>query len=138
MVWGVEQALSHECLTYRGFAKMIGSCLIMWSVLLVGQLWFVMCTIFPICKVTTTLVCDMQFEDIKAQQIMWTKLNETMLKHGFPKLNFEGFMANSAQTNQNVIKIIYVLRDPFVKMVDKEPPIYSIEFNHLINTSNIN
>ncbi len=92
----------------------------------------------PICKVTTTSVCDMQFEDIKAQQIMWTKLNETMLKHGFPKLNFEGFMANSAQTNQNVIKIIYVLRDPFVKMVDKEPPIYSIEFNHLINTSNIN
>ncbi len=93
----------------------------MWSVLLVGQLWFVM-----------------QFEDTKAQQIIWTKLNETMLKHGFPKPKFERFMANSAQTNWNTIQIIYVLKDPFVKMVNKEPPIYSIEFNHLINTSNIN
>ncbi len=89
---------------------MIRSCLIMWNVLLAGQLWFVM-----------------QFEDTKAQQIIWTKLNETMLKHGFPKPNFEGFMVDSAQTNWNMINIIYILKDPFVKMVDKEPSIYSIE-----------
>jgi len=51
---------------------------------------------------------------------MWTKLNEMMLKHGFPKPNFKGFMADSAQTNWNVVKIVYGLGDPFVKMVDKE------------------
>jgi hypothetical protein len=37
------------------------------------------------CKVMTIVICDMKFEDIKVQQIMWKKLNETMLKHGFPK-----------------------------------------------------
>ncbi len=44
---------------------------------------------------------------------MWTKLNETMLKHKFPKLNFKGFMANSAQANYNAVKIVYGLREPF-------------------------
>jgi hypothetical protein len=29
----------------------------------------------------------MQFEDSKTQQLMWTKLNEMMLKHSFPKPN---------------------------------------------------
>ncbi len=30
---------------------------------------------------------------------MWTKFNEIRLKHGFPKLNFKGFMVDSAQAN---------------------------------------
>jgi hypothetical protein len=30
------------------------------------------------CKLITIAVCDMQFEDIKAQQVMWTKFNDTM------------------------------------------------------------
>ncbi len=47
-------------------------------------------------KVLTIMVCDMQFEDIEVQRLMWTKLNETMLKHEFPKPNFKGFMADSA------------------------------------------
>ncbi len=51
---------------------------------------------------------------------MWTKLNETMLKHEFPKPNFKGFMADSAQANWNAIKIVYGSRDPLVRMVDKE------------------
>jgi hypothetical protein len=48
------------------------------------------------CKVLTIMVCDMQFEDIEVQRLMWTKLNETMLKHEFPKPSFKGFMADSA------------------------------------------
>jgi hypothetical protein len=36
---------------------------------------------------------------------MWTKLNEMMLKHGFPKPNFKEFMGDSAQVNWNVAKI---------------------------------
>jgi hypothetical protein len=35
------------------------------------------------CKVMTIAICDMQSKDIEAQHIMWTKLYETMLKHGF-------------------------------------------------------
>jgi hypothetical protein len=43
-----------------------------------------------------------------------------MLKHGFPKPNFKGFMVDSAQANYNAIKIVYGYGDVFVKMVDKE------------------
>jgi hypothetical protein len=50
-------------------------------------------------KVVTIAISDMQSKDTKVQHIMWTKLNETMLKHGFPKLNFKGFMVDSAQAN---------------------------------------
>ncbi len=58
-------------------------------------------------------VCDMQFDEIEVQQLMWIKLNETMLKHKFPKPNFKGFMANNAQANWNILKIVYGSEDPF-------------------------
>jgi tRNA(His) 5'-end guanylyltransferase len=51
---------------------------------------------------------------------MWTKFDEIMLKHGFPKPNFKQFMADNAQTNRNAIKIVYGFGDPYVMMVDKE------------------
>jgi len=51
---------------------------------------------------------------------MWTKLNEMMLKHGFPKPNFKGFMADNAQANWNMVKIVNGSKDPSVMMVDKE------------------
>ncbi len=72
------------------------------------------------CKMLTIAICDMQSKDTEAQQLMWTKLNETMLKHKFPKPTFKGFMANNAQANQNMVKIVDGSRDPFVKMVDKD------------------
>jgi hypothetical protein len=48
------------------------------------------------CKMMTMVVCDMQSKDTKVQQIMWTKLDETMMKHMFPKPNFKGFMVDNA------------------------------------------
>jgi hypothetical protein len=48
------------------------------------------------------------------------KLDTTMFKHGIQKPNFKGFMANSAQANWNVVKIIYDFKDMIVKMVDRE------------------
>ncbi len=51
---------------------------------------------------------------------MWTKLNDMMQKHNFPKSNFKGFMVNNAQANYNVIRIVYELGDPSMKMIDKE------------------
>jgi hypothetical protein len=50
-------------------------------------------------KMMTKVVYDMHFENTKVKQIMWTKLNEMMLKHMFPKSNLKGFMTNSVQTN---------------------------------------
>jgi hypothetical protein len=46
-------------------------------------------------KLTIT-ICDMQSKEIETQRLMWTKFNETMLKHEFPKPNFKGFMTDNA------------------------------------------
>jgi hypothetical protein len=35
------------------------------------------------CNVMTIVICDMKFEEVEARQIMWTKLNVTMMKHIF-------------------------------------------------------
>jgi hypothetical protein len=43
-----------------------------------------------------------------------------MLKHGFPKPNFKGFMADNAQANWNIVRIVYGYGDVFVKIVDKK------------------
>jgi hypothetical protein len=86
------------------------------------------------CKVMTIVICDMQSKDIKVQQIMWIKLNETMLKHMFPKLNFKGFMIDNTQANWNTINIVYGYGDPFVKIADNNSPIYSIGLSHSIGT----
>jgi hypothetical protein len=47
-------------------------------------------------KVMTIIVCDMQSKDTKTQQIVWTKLNGTMLKHKYVEPNFKGFMVDNA------------------------------------------
>ncbi len=46
-------------------------------------------------KMLTIVVCDMHSKDTKVQGLMWIKLNETILKHGFPKPNLKGFMVNN-------------------------------------------
>jgi hypothetical protein len=51
------------------------------------------------CKVLTIACCDMQSEDGVAQTLFWENLNSVMLENGVSKVNFMGFMANSAQTN---------------------------------------
>jgi hypothetical protein len=63
---------------------------------------------------------------------MWTKLNEMMLKHKFPKANFKIFMANNAQANWNIVKIVYGFEDPYVRMVDKERT-YLFHWNHSLD-----
>jgi hypothetical protein len=47
-------------------------------------------------KVTMIAICDMQFEDTKAQCVMWWKLNKVMAKNGVANLNFKGFMVDNA------------------------------------------
>jgi hypothetical protein len=63
---------------------------------------------------------------------MLTKLNEMMLRHEFPKPNFKGFMANNAQANWNVVKIVYGFQDPSIRMVDKEHTCL-FHWNHSLN-----
>jgi hypothetical protein len=64
---------------------------------LVGHLWLVIHVYdIPYSKGMTIIVCDMQSKNTKVQQVMWTKLNDMMLRHGFPKPNSKGFMVEIA------------------------------------------
>jgi hypothetical protein len=49
------------------------------------------------------MVSDMQSKDTKVQQIMWTNLNETMLKHEFPKLEMAFNKLNVVPQSQAVV-----------------------------------
>jgi hypothetical protein len=48
------------------------------------------------CKVMAIVVCDMQFEDMEAQCMMWRKLNIIVEKKGLDMPIFKGFMVDSA------------------------------------------
>ena len=51
-----------------------------------------------------TIACyDFQSEDKDAQIIFWKNLNHVMARHGVPLLQFQGFMADSAQANWNAV-----------------------------------
>ncbi len=72
------------------------------------------------CKMLIIAICGMQSESTKAQCVMWTKLNQVMLKFGLANPNFKGFMVDNAQANSNVANIVYSSRNVFVKMIGKE------------------
>ncbi len=51
------------------------------------------------CKVMMIAICDMKFENMEVQCVMWRNLNKVKVNNGVPNPNFKGFMANSAQAN---------------------------------------
>jgi hypothetical protein len=59
----------------------------------------------------------MQYEYGVFQTLFWENLNSVMSENGVSKLNFKGFMADSAQTNWNAVKNIYDEGDPSLPMV---------------------
>jgi hypothetical protein len=65
---------------------------------------------------------------------MWTKFNETMLKHRFPKSNFKGFMVNNAQAIGTLSKLFMVLVTLPLGWLIMNAFIYSIGFSRLIST----
>ena len=71
-------------------------------------------------KVMTICVCDMKSEMAKHQKQMWRSLLVVMEWHGCQKVEFAGFMADSAQANFNAICEIFGSDDKFVPMVGKE------------------
>ncbi len=84
------------------------------------------------CKMMTITICDIQYEDIEVQQIMWTKFNETMLEHGFLKPKFKGFMTNNTQANW--WGLFMVLKALLSKWLINNTHVYSIGFNRSIGT----
>ena len=72
------------------------------------------------CRVMTIAVCDMQSEDVAAQQVFWKNLNAVSSKHDITNPNFKGFMADNAQANWNVVRIVYGGGDPTIPMVNRK------------------
>lgn len=51
------------------------------------------------CKVLTIACSDMQLEDAHSPTVSWENLNVVMLGNNVPKMNFKGFMTDSAWAN---------------------------------------
>ena len=72
------------------------------------------------CKVMTICVCDMKSEMADHQKQMWRSMLAVMEKHGVKKVEFAGFMADSAQANFNAVREIFGSGDKAIPMKDKE------------------
>jgi len=71
-------------------------------------------------RVMTIAVCNTQSEDREEQCIMWRSLNEVIRCNGMVNTNFKGFMADIAQVNWNVVRIIYGKRNPKIEMLNRK------------------
>ncbi len=71
-------------------------------------------------KVMMIVVCDMQFEDTKAQCIMRKKLNVVVEKKGSRVRPFLRGSWQRVHKLKNVVHIVYGIRNPIVKMIDKK------------------
>jgi hypothetical protein len=88
------------------------------------------------CKVLTIVVCDMQFEGIKVQWLMWKKLNETMLKHWIPNsISRDSWLITHKPIGMQS-ELFMVQRTPLSRWLIRSAHVYSIGLNHLINTPN--
>ncbi len=85
----------------------------------------------PYCKVMAIVVYNTQFEDMEAQQVMWIKFNDMMLKHKFLKLNFKGFMADNTYNQLECCQNCLWIGGHFCE--DDCVHVYSTRLSRLIN-----
>ncbi len=132
MVSKVESASSHEC-NLEGICRTLGSCLIMWTMLLVGHLWLVMCTIFYIVKCWSYrfMICNLRT----------SKLNELCGQSLIKRFWNMGSQNPISRDSWLIVhkpigmqsKLFMVRGTPLLGWL-RSIPIYSIGFNHSINT----
>lgn len=58
-------------------------------------------------KALAIACCDMQFENVVANKLVWENLKVVMVESGVPIVNFKGFMANNAHANKNTMRKTY-------------------------------
>lgn len=71
-------------------------------------------------RVLIIACCDFQSKDRKSQIVFQKNLNHVMCRNIVALRQFQGFMADSTQGNQNAIRIIYGSGDPVVPMEGQE------------------
>ena len=67
-------------------------------------------------QVMTISCCDFQSEDKDVQVLFYQNFNHVIAQHGIPHPTFIGFIADSAQANWNIVRIVYEFGDPKVPM----------------------
>ena len=70
-------------------------------------------------ELMTIEICEMKEEDIDAQVLFWSKLNEVMANCRHPHADFKGFMADEAAANWRAICTLFNGRPKNV-MQDRE------------------
>ncbi len=68
------------------------------------------------CRILTIAICDMWFEDVDSQMLMWNALVKVMKEHGVENVNFKGCMANCVRANFNAIRTLFRTSDPKLPM----------------------
>ena len=71
-------------------------------------------------KIMTIVVCDMQSEKENAQEHIWLLMLTVLEKHGINSANFTGFVSDKAQTNFNIMRVIFGSGNPTILMANKE------------------
>jgi hypothetical protein len=58
-------------------------------------------------QILTIAFCDMQYEDVDSQILMWNSFVKVMKKHSVQNVNFKIFMIDCVQTNFNAIIMLF-------------------------------
>jgi len=80
------------------------------------------------------MICNLR--TLKLKQLIWTKLNETMLKHGFPKPISKDSRLIAHKLVGTLSKLFMVLGTPLLGWLMRSAPVYSIGVIHSIITPN--
>jgi hypothetical protein len=131
----MEWTSSCRC-NLHGICTTFGSCLIMWSMLLVGQLWLIMCTILLIVK-----LWPLRFVTCSLGTPKVNKSCEQSIIRWWWRMSFQ----NQNLTNSwlIVLKPIWLLLELFMVLgilllglLIRNALVYSIGLSHLISTPN--
>jgi len=135
MVWGVEWLSSCKCNLER-ICKTFGSCLITWSVLLVGQLWLVMCTILLIVKWWPLQFVTCSLKTPKLNRSCGQSLMKPCWSMSFQNQNLKDSCLIMHKPIGTLLELSMVLGTFLSRWLIRNVPIYSIGLNRSINTAN--
>ncbi len=83
-------------------------------------------------QILTIAICDMQYEYVDSQMLMWTAFVKAVKKHSVKNVNLKIFMIDSAQTNFNQIIMLFGSGDPKVLSENNECKCFYHWVNNLL------
>jgi len=115
---------------------MFGSCLIMWNVLLAGQLWLVMCTILSIMKSWPWLFVICNLRRLKLNDLCGQSLMKRCWSMSFQNPISRDSWLITHKLIGTLSKLFMVLGTSLLRWLIRSTHVYFIGVIHLINTAN--